>query len=446
MTRPVGPGMRMKRACGSHDCASAASGGSRGSWCLLRYALIALALAVPAAGVYAAPARSEPANPQPEKLWQAYPLNPTPAQTGGGRTPTTQHPAPAATSQSPATGDRASGGTSWWPLALGLGGAVLVVLIGAVLVATRLQPSFPQPSRARLRAAVAPARGSVEALASAASRGARAVAAGVQHVPTVVAERRPRVPHLSRPTLPHIPVPTATALTEPLLASVRAHVRRPPEREAEVVRPSATPRQERLGEQPEAEILKRKGVTAKADDTAKLKQKSRTATVPHAEERRDIDVLKAKLASSAQPTPKPAPARPRVELRPARAVGSAAPAAEPRQPLPRRQGPRPAPRPAAPVCWIEWWRGYRKSHFDARLRTAQGDEAVLLTSPPFRWSKPTPPPEDVSQVARAHEALLAQLVLAGWVVTGRGRDWYALELGQPPSELVDPIERQKGET
>jgi hypothetical protein len=419
---------------------------------LLRYALIALALAfaVSAAGVYAAPARSEPAKPKPETLWQAYPLNPTPAHTGGGRTATTQQPRPAATSQSPATRDRASGGSSWWPLALGLGGAVLLVLIGAVLVVTRLQPSFPRPSRARLRAAVAPARGGVGALAAAASRGARAAAAGVQHVPTVVAERRPRmprVPRMPRPTLPRVSVPTATALSEPLLASVRAHVRRAPERKAEIARTSATPRQEHLGDTlPEAEILKRKALTAKAEETAKLKQKSRTETLPPVDEKDDVEVLKAKLASHAEPAPEPEPVRAPVELRPVRAVGSAAPAAEPLRPPTRRQSPRPVPTAAEPVCRIEWWRGYRKSHFDARVRTAEGGETVLLISPPFRWSKPTPPPKHLPEVARAHSVLLAKLEERGWVVTGSGADWYALELLGPESDIVDPAERQKGGT
>jgi hypothetical protein len=429
--------------------------------------VLAGALVVSTATVAAIPARAEPPKPRPEELWRAYPLNPMPPQVGGGRTGTTQRQGPAATPQRPATQDRGSSASSWWPLALGLGGGLLLLLIGVVIVATRLQPSvrLPSrgrlraavatrlqpsvrlPSRGRLRAAVAPARGGVETLASAASRGAHAVAAGLQQVPTVVAERRPRMPRLPRPTLPRIAIPTATALTEPLLASVRAHVGepQPPEREAEVVRSSATPPQGRPSAQPEAEILKRKGVTAKADETAKLKRKSRTATPPRAGEQHD-EVLKAKLATHAEPAPEPEPVRPPVELRPVRTVGAAAPAPEPLQPLPRRRGPRPVPKPAAPICRIEWWRGYRKSHFDARVRTAEGEEAALLTSPPFRWSKSTPPPKDVSEVARAHEALLSELEAAGWVVTGSGDDWYALELRHRSSELGDSGERQKGET
>ena len=92
------------------------------------------------------------------------------------------------------------------------------------------------------------------------------------------------------------------------------------------------------------------------------------------------------------------------------------------------------------VCRIAWWRGYRKSHFDARALTRDGGEKVLLTSPPFRWSKPTPPPKDLPEVVRAHGALLAKLEAGGWVVTGNGRDWYALELRRPPSGLIDSVE------
>jgi hypothetical protein len=413
-----------------------------------RYALTALALAGAllafTATVSAAPARAEPAQPKPEELWRAYPLNPTAPPSCARRAGTPPHPGPATTSQGSANKERDSGSSAWWLLALALGGGLVVVLIAAIIVLTRLQPSVRWPSRRRLRAAVAPARGGVEALAAAASRRARGVAGAVQHVPTVVAERRPRLPHLSRPTLPRIPVPAAMALTEPLLESVRAHVRRPPEREAEPVRgPATQPSTHReASDTSEAEILKRKGVTAKADETAMLKQKSRAPNLPRSDRQHGAEVLKAKLASRAESAPEPArepePVRAPVELRPVRAVGSAAPAAEPLRPMPTPQGLRAAPRPAEPVCRIEWWRGYRKSHFDARVLTEEGDEAVLVTSPPFRWSKATPPSQHLQEVTRAHEVLLEQLEAGGWVVTGGGKDWYALELRRPPSKLIDP--------
>jgi hypothetical protein len=88
------------------------------------------------------------------------------------------------------------------------------------------------------------------------------------------------------------------------------------------------------------------------------------------------------------------------------------------------------PRAPAPgtVCRIDWWRGYVKSTFDAKVRNPDGSETVLLSSPPFRWSKPAPPPKDLPHVVRAHAALVDELKAAGWVARGRGNQWYALEL------------------
>jgi hypothetical protein len=184
-------------------------------------------------------------------------------------------------------------------------------------------------------------------------------------------------------------------------------------------------------------------MTAKADETATLKQKSRIAPLPHAHERHDVEVLKAKLATAGDPESEPATVQAAGELRAVGADGSAAAVAERLQPMPSRGGPR-LPATPGPVCRIEWWRGSRKSHFDARVRTGGGDEAVLLTSPPFRWNESTPPPKHLSEAARAHHALLIQLEAGGWVVTGSGEAWYAVELQRPPSELSNSAD-QKGE-
>jgi hypothetical protein len=130
--------------------------------------------------------------------------------------------------------------------------------------------------------------------------------------------------------------------------------------------------------------LKRKGPGADSAELAALRAKARPAT-------HDIRVLKAKLA---QPPRKPA--------EPARSE-------------------------------IEWWRGYVKSAFYARLRTPNGHESVIR-SPPFRWDKPEPPPKTLLPVARAHAALVAQLQDEGWFPTGRGHYWYSLELQRRGSQ------------
>lgn len=120
-----------------------------------------------------------------------------------------------------------------------------------------------------------------------------------------------------------------------------------------------------------------------------------------------------------------------------------------RPPRKRRQPPlAPSPITAAPgftadrECRIEWWRGYVRSEFYATERTLDDGEAVLLRSPSFRWAKPSPPPA-LPHVAEAHAALVADLEAAGWIVSGRSGEWYALELKRRPAR---PSTARKGST
>jgi hypothetical protein len=39
----------------------------------------------------------------------------------------------------------------------------------------------------------------------------------------------------------------------------------------------------------------------------------------------------------------------------------------------------------------------------------------------------------LQHVAEAHAALVADLEAGGWIVSGRGNEWYALKLKRPPS-------------
>jgi hypothetical protein len=231
-----------------------------------------------------------------------------------------------------------------------------------------------------------------------------------------------------QPNVRRLSVPTATAaraLTETLMDSARTLVQ-PRQAQAEPVEPQPVqPRAASPARAQEQEVLKRKAAKAEPDSTMKLKAKAHAATSQPVHEQHDLTVLKAKLAD--RPTESP-PVR--SEPRPMRVGGSSAVPAEAVRPIPMRDAPRRAvPSARTGRCRIDWWRGYVKSQFDARLQRPAGEESVLLlASPPFRWSKPTPPPEDLPQAARAHTALLAQLEQRGWVVTGRGEHWYALEL------------------
>ncbi|MFL5923527.1 MAG: hypothetical protein ACJ75Q_00220 [Gaiellaceae bacterium] len=100
--------------------------------------------------------------------------------------------------------------------------------------------------------------------------------------------------------------------------------------------------------------------------------------------------------------------------------------------------PRPTPirtvAPAVERCWVEWWRGYVKSEFYAQEQRPDGGWSIVTASPPFRWSKPSPPPQTLPHVARAHAALVARLEANGWEVVGRGEHWYALELQRRPDQ------------
>jgi hypothetical protein len=132
----------------------------------------------------------------------------------------------------------------------------------------------------------------------------------------------------------------------------------------------------------------------------RLKEKRRTA------DQDDVDLLKAKLRGT---TPKRSvvPRRPRVT--PIRAVT-----------------------PETERCRIEWWRGYVKSEFYAQELRPDRSGSIVAASPAFRWSKPTPPSETLPHVASAHSTLVAQLKAVGWNVSGRGENWYALELERRP--------------
>jgi hypothetical protein len=101
-------------------------------------------------------------------------------------------------------------------------------------------------------------------------------------------------------------------------------------------------------------------------------------------------------------------------------------ATRPQQRRQRAPGLRPAAAPTG--CRIDWWRGYVKSEFHAKLRSGDGSEVTFRSSPPFRWNKSTPPPKDLPDAVQAHAALVAELKAAGWIASGSGKHWYALEL------------------
>jgi hypothetical protein len=160
----------------------------------------------------------------------------------------------------------------------------------------------------------------------------------------------------------------------------------------------------------ERATLKRK----RASDAARIKAKTWQPTVGTDTKSRDDKKLRAKKLAAP-------PQQPVKDLRAAR------PVAQPRS-VPAR-------------CRIGWWRGYVKSEFYAKARMPDGREYVVRTSLGFRWSKSTPPPKEAPQVAEVHQKLVADLVADGWVVSGVGDEWWALELKLCGDETIDS---QKG--
>lgn len=83
-------------------------------------------------------------------------------------------------------------------------------------------------------------------------------------------------------------------------------------------------------------------------------------------------------------------------------------------------------REAAPtgevVCEVDFWRGYVKAQFYARV---SGDDrlSAIATSPMFRCRSATPEETEASRVALT--ALIDRLIAEGWEPNGRGRAWYA---------------------
>jgi hypothetical protein len=81
---------------------------------------------------------------------------------------------------------------------------------------------------------------------------------------------------------------------------------------------------------------------------------------------------------------------------------------------------------ATETCTIEWWRGYLKSVFYARVRQADGNEYVAARSPGFWWRHSVPPPSSDTAVA-AYQALVEQLTAHGWQLQPDRHDfpWWA---------------------
>ncbi len=370
----------MRRICGSEASASlgAPRRARRATLCLFLIAAVSLALAGPPAAL----AAGGSAAPTPQRLWHSYPLDSAhrgQLQTSGR---TAAHP-----TKAPRAAAASSSGLSW-PAWLGILVGVLVLITAAYAVMRQLS-SRPSPlgdlARRSRRAARRAAAAAAAAFASLTSRARTGGQPSEQPEPVELPLARRR-PQRERPRPDALPLSGALLAEANRVATAPAPAKVPP--------PKAEQAKTR-----EETVLKRKQRTPdRAVQT--LKEKRPVAPSAPAQE---VGLLKEKLAEPARRRTNGASASPAVTRAPERP-------------------------PDATACRIEWWRGYVKSEFQARVRRPDGSEAVLFTSPAFRWSKPTAPPEDLPHVARAHSALVAELKAAGWRPSRRGTQWYALEL------------------
>ena len=183
------------------------------------------------------------------------------------------------------------------------------------------------------------------------------------------------------------------------------------------------------GPQAETEVLKRKP-PADATDALKAKGEGEGALDKERLAASDTVALKEKLAATrtqkqaAKPREHPARMRPRTgdtrgrsALRPVPDPEIAAALTEPDDARGRAVRPQ--------ECEVRWWRGYVKSQFSAVATEAGGAEAVVASSPYFRWHKSSPPQESPAAAA-ALRALVETLEREGWTIAGRGEEWFAV--------------------
>jgi hypothetical protein len=373
-----------------------------------------LALALPGVGAAGSPTQSAHQQPEPQKLWNQYPLDAKKASSprSAGKTHTLPAGAKSTHGQSQAHGTSM---TLWLLLS-----AALAALIGAVaLVSGAARPRWPWAG-VRLRAAARDFAGSVaeraRLLASESERGLLAMA---EHRP----QFRLRAGSDDSARNGRRQGSVVAALLDALPRATEAHEPVDQRANAASGRPAPTP---------EHATLKRKGAVANGDPVEKLKKKN-IAPPTENERQQELTLLKAKLAEETTPA---APARAVVgtgrDERTARQERGLAP------PSPRG-GARlnlVGPAPLTERCRIDWWRGYVKSEFHAKVERPDGSESVVMSSPPFRWSKPTPPPGDLPPVVAAHATLVRDLESAGWVATGHGDEWFTVELERRPSRTA----------
>ena len=330
-------------------------------------ASLAILLAAPPGAAQRTPA----ARPNPKPLWQRYPL--TPARTQPAPLPPTtpaQRPAAPLAALPHAGGKHHSSGTEFGLIAA-LAGALLLVVIVSVALRRWL-------ARKRGAAAAKPTSGW--------SRSASPPVVDPPVPPTPAEPELPTKPEPQGMPWSHIPPAHNGRAPEPVS---------PPPTAAP---PTAAPNPGRRAA-PEPRSTPR--------PPAAPKPVIRPRSVP---------------ASATPATPVPARRTPR----PPRSPAPRPTTARRRPDAPARMPAQPFPADAATIdCEIIWVRVKGRSEFHAIAPTAEG-KAIVARSPSFQWRLPLSP-DATPGAAAAHQALVRQLLAAGWQPCGRAGvlHWYA---------------------
>jgi hypothetical protein len=347
---------------------------------------VAVGLALSGSSAATAADGSTSPKPKPQVLWQAYPLNPTPAQGTGEAHGVKGGPVSPQPASAPAQGrdaaPRANGTFTIGRLAAA--GALAAAIVGLLVLRRRRRRATGRSSAA-------------------------------------VAERP-----LAEPSMES---------SDPL----------PPPRVVRAVRVERRPTPEEDRPRPSAEekaALKRTSETADAALAAKLKSTTHASTPLQDARQRDLTALKAKLGDP-QTTPRPSPAHSKREHSGNGTTGPEEHAVV-RSISDTTGDEKSRPTPKAPArCRIEWRPDGDEYLFSAVARSSTGDESVLLRSPSFEWKRDTPPSKDFPQVGSAYRALVSRLAAEGWMATGIHGQWYELEL-ERTAEPVRATNRQEG--
>jgi hypothetical protein len=336
---------------------------------IVAVALIAAVLA-PAAAAHAA-VKAPPPRPQPQKLWNAYPLEsggPQSAPRSSGRT------------KPPVGASRSSNGSGQGPSRLLLW--IALGCFGASLVAFAVAWRETAPVR-RVRRGLITVGELLEAFgADLVSRLQRLRIASAERL--VLAARGPGVTWHEVRGL-RLPGARLARTSNQVLSEPP-----PPPAESDEFSPDD------YDAAREQAVLKRKLAGAPSEEVRRLRAKNGGVTNGR-DKQWETGVLRAKLAD-----------------------------------------------PPEATCRIVWSRGSVDSRFHATVHTPEGQERLVLSSPSFRWTESTPPPQELPEIARAHEVLLAELEAAGWSAFHTGDHWYELEFQRrstPAARLAQKGER-----